>query len=111
MRLKMIPRDRRIAVGETRGVVNVRGSVRPPWQCVLAAKMQRVALVMVEQKVSRGRRSARTDQASDDAAEAKRPLGGVSDIDLRPVFDARRAQRQLPATDSCALYIDGEKDI
>src|SRR5258705_13100226 len=111
MRLKMISRNHRIAIGEARPVINVRRSVRTPWQCVLAAKVQRITLIMIEQKKAWRRRCARTDQSADDAAEAKSELVGVGEIDLRPVLDTRRTQRQLPAADSRALYIDGEKHV
>src|ERR1700676_464761 len=111
MARKVIARDRRIAVGKARAVVNVRRSIGSPRQRVLAAQMQRVALVMVEQKKSRRRRGARTHQAADDAAEAKRELVGIGEIDLRAILDARRTQRQLPAVDSRALYIDREKHV
>src|ERR1700686_707727 len=103
---KMIPGDRRIAVGKARAVINVSRRVCAPRQCVLAAKMQRVALIVVEQKKARWRRSARTDQAANNATQAERQLVGISEIDLRPVLDTRRTQRQLPATDSRALHID-----
>src|SRR4029077_4728693 len=106
-----ISRDRRIAVGEARAIVNVGRSVRPPRQRVLAAKMQRVALVMVQQKVARERRSAWADQAANDAAKAKSQLVGIGEIELRPVSDAWGTQRQLPAIDSRALNIDGEKNV
>src|SRR6266436_3589726 len=96
MRLKMIPGDRRIAVREARAVINVRRSVSAPWQCVLAAEMKRIA---------------RTDQAANDAAEAKSELIGIGEIELRAVADPWRTQRQLPAIDSRALYIDREKDV
>src|SRR5260221_12003013 len=111
MRLKMIPGDRRIAVREARAVIDVRRSVSARRQCVLAAQMQRIALVMIEQKKARGRRSARTDQAANDAAEAKSELIGIGEIELRAVADPWRTQRQLPAIDSRALYIDGEKNV
>src|ERR1700726_2839041 len=111
MRLKMISRDRRIAIGEARPIINVRRSIRMPWQRVMAAKMQRIALIMVEQEKSRGRRRAGTNQAADDAAEAKGQLVGIGEIDLRSVSDLRGTQRQLPAADSCALYIDREKHV
>ncbi len=103
--------DSGIAVREARAVINVRRSICAPWQCVLAAQMQRIALVMIEQKKARGRRSAWTDQSADDAAEAKSELVGVSQIELRTVLDPRRAECQLPTIDSRALYIDGEKDV
>src|SRR5712664_2111075 len=111
MRLKMIPGDRRIAVREARAVINVRRSVSAPWQCVLAAEMKRIALVMIEQEKAWGRRSARTDQAANDAAEAKSELIGIGEIELRAVADPWRTQRQLPAIDSRTLYIDREKDV
>src|SRR6266849_2697095 len=111
MRLEMIPGDRRITVREARAVINVRRSVSAPRQCVLAAQMQRVALVMVEQKKARGKRNARTDQSADDAAEAKSQVVGISEIELRPALNAQGTQRQLPAIYSRALYIDGEKDV
>src|SRR5258707_5006976 len=108
--MKRIPGDRWIAVREPRAVINVRRSVSAPWQCVLAAEMKRIALVMIEQEKAWGRRSAWTDQSADDAAEAKSELVGVSQIELRTVLDPRRAECQLPTIDSRALYIDGEKD-
>src|SRR5258707_661694 len=111
MRLKMIPGDRRIAVGKAGGVINVRRSIRAPRQCVLAAEMKRIALVMVEQEKARGRRGTRTDQAANDAAEPKSELIGIGEIDLRPVADPRGTQRQFPAIDSRALHIDREKHI
>src|SRR5258708_6167556 len=109
MRLKMIPKDRRIAVGKAGGVINVRRSIRVPRQCVLAAEMKCIALVMIEQEKARRRRRAWTDQAADDAAEPKSELIGIGEIDLRPVADPRGTQRQLPTVDSRALHIDREK--
>src|SRR5258708_12214010 len=111
MRLKMIPGDRRIAVGKAGGVINVRRSIRAPRQCVLAAEMKRIALVMIEQEKAWWRRGTRTDQAANDAAEPKSELIGIGEIDLRPVADPRGTQRQFPAIDSRALHIDREKHI
>jgi hypothetical protein len=108
---KMIPGDRRIAVGKAGAVINVSRRVCAPRQRVLAAKMQRVALIVVEQKKARWRRSARTDQAANNATEAERQLVGLGEIDLRSILDARRTQRQLPAANSCALHIDREKHV
>src|SRR5260370_33129946 len=107
----MIAKDHRIAVGKAGGVIDVRRSVSAPWQCVPAAEMKRIALVMIEQEKAWGRRSARTDQAANDAAEAKSELIGIGEIELRAVANPWRTQRQLPAIDSRALNIDREKDV
>src|SRR5260370_37326684 len=107
----MIAKDHRIAVGKAGGVIDVRRSVSAPWQCVPAAEMKRIAVVMMQQEKAWWRRSARTDQAANDAAEAKSELIGIGEIELRAVADPWRTQRQLPAIDSRALYIDREKDV
>src|SRR5260370_42467258 len=109
MRLKMIPKDRRIAVGKARGIVNVRRSVRAPRQCVLAAEMKRIALVMIEQEEARWRRSARTDESADNEAEPKSQLMRIIQIDLHPVANHGRTQRQLRPMDWHALHSDREK--
>src|SRR5260370_37120661 len=99
MRLKMISRNHRIAIGEARPVINVRRSVCTPWQCVLAAKEQRITLIMIEQKKAWRRRCARTDQSADDAAEANSELDGEGEIDWVPVVITRRRKRQPPYAD------------
>src|SRR5260370_38286507 len=102
----MTPGDRGIAVREAGAVINVRRSVSAPWQCVLAAEMKRIALVMIEQEKAWWRRSARTDQAANDEPEAKSELIGIGEIKLRAVADPWGTQRQLPAVDSVAWTIE-----
>src|SRR5260370_36575004 len=111
MRLKMIPGDRRIAVREARAVINVRRSVSAPWQCVLAAEMKRIALVMIEQEKAWGRRSARNDQADNDAAEAKSELFGIGEIELRAAANTWRKQHRYHAMDYRSLTCAIETDV
>src|SRR5260370_10329875 len=73
--------------------------------------MKRVALVVVEGEISWRRNRASADQAADDAAAAERQLIRIGEIELGAIAEPWRAERQLPAIDSRALYIDGEEDV
>src|SRR6266849_3998888 len=73
--------------------------------------MQRVALVVVEKKISRWRNGASTDQTAYDAAAAQRQLIRIGEIELGAIAEARRAKGQLPAIDSRGLYVNREEDI
>ena len=109
MRFKMIAGERGVAVGEARGVVNIGRRVRMERHFVACAEVQRVALVMVEQReaVAEGEIS----QAAVDVAEGESELIGIREINLRPIADVRRAQRKLPAIDARALNRDREKQV
>ena len=109
MRLKMIAGDARVAVGKPGGVVNVGCRVRMKRQFVSCAEVQSVALVMIEQ--SEAVAEVEISQAAVDVAEGESELIGIREINLRPIADARRAQRKLPAVDARALNRDREKQV
>src|SRR5258707_15839635 len=73
--------------------------------------MQRMALVVVEKEISRRRNGESADQAAHDTAAAQSELVGIGEIGLGAIGEPWRAERQLPAVDSCALYIDREEDV
>src|SRR5260370_15923095 len=73
--------------------------------------MQRVALVVVEQEISRRRNGASANQAADDAAAAESKLIGIGEIELGAVAEPWRAQCQLPAVDSRSLHVNREEDV
>src|SRR6266849_1594285 len=101
----------RTAAGESRGIVDVGRSVGVEWEIVPTAEVQRVALVVVEVEISRRRHGASTNQTADDAATAKRQLIRIREIELGAIAEPWRAESQLPAIDSRAVYIDGEEDV
>src|SRR3982074_3809857 len=73
--------------------------------------MQRIALIVVEEEISRRRRGARADQTANDAAAAKRQLIRIREIDLGAVAEPGRAKRQLPAVDSRGLHVNRKEDV
>src|SRR5271170_3906745 len=80
-----------------------------PRQRVLTADVQGVSLVVIEQAKAITKREV--GESAVDVAEAERELIGVRQVDLPAVANAWRAQRQLPAVDSCALNGNGEEEI
>src|SRR5438034_1206466 len=109
MRLKMIAGDVGVAVGEARGVVNIRCRVRMKRQFVPCAEVQSVALVVVEE--SKAVTERKVSEAAVDVGEGESELIRIGQIKLGTIADARRAQRKLPAVDARALYSDGEKQV
>src|SRR5207248_7194582 len=71
---------------------------------------QRVALVVIEEEEAAGRRRE-VGQPSGRAAPPFGVLMRVSHADLRPIEDAGRTQRSLPASDASSLNRQGQKDI
>src|SRR5580700_5200421 len=90
-----------IAVREPRSVIHIGRNERLPWQRILPADMQSVSLVVIEQPKAITEREIR--QTSVDVSKAQCQLVGIGQVELCPVVDTRRPQRQLPAIDACAL--------
>ena len=91
VRLQMVARDGWIAIREARGVVDVSRCIAPPGQRELSADVQRVSLIVVEQleTVAKGE----IGETAVDVAKTKGKLIGIGQVNLRPIADARRAQR------------------
>ena len=74
VRLEMIAGNIRIAIGESRSIVDIRREISAPRQRVLPPKMQRISLVVVEKEISGRRVRASTNESAHDAAAAERQL-------------------------------------
>src|SRR5712692_5251170 len=109
MRLKMISRDRRIAIREARPVVHIGRHVAAPRETQGAAEVQGIALIVVEQKKTAGRREIR--QSSSDCAEALGNLIRVCHVYLAAILDAWRADRELPAHDVCSINRQRKENV
>jgi len=109
MRLKMIAGDARVAVGKPGGVVNVGCRVRMERHFVSCAEVQCIALVMIEK--SEAITKGKIREAAVDVAKSESELIGIREINLRPIADARRAQRKFPPVDARALNRDREKQV
>ena len=92
MRLEMVAWDRWVPIRETRGVINVSRCIASPGQGELSADVQRVSLIMVQklEAVAKGEIS----ETAGDAAESKRELIRVGQVDLSSIANTRRAQRE-----------------
>src|SRR5215470_3578769 len=80
-----------------------------PWQSVLAANMERVALIVIEEAAPAT--EGEISEAAIDSATAERELIGVGQIDLAAIADVRGAQSKFPAVDARAFDGDGEKEV
>src|SRR5947199_10848996 len=107
----MCSRTRSIAIAEARGVINVSGSEGVPRKRKLPAKVQSIALLMVQVTEAGRWRVTRRDKPAGDATESLRQLIGIGEIKLGPVVDVRGMQGKFPAVDARALNGNGEKKI
>src|ERR1700730_16200334 len=109
VRLEMVARNGGIPVGESRSVVDVRGSVDPPRQSVQSADMQRIALVVIEQleSVTKGE----VGEAAVDVTETKSQLIRVGHVYLAAVANAWGTHGKLPPVDARPLNGDGKEHI
>src|SRR2546427_5163693 len=82
-----------VLVGEAGCVGNVGRGIGMPRQGELAAKVQRVALIVVEQAATAAEREI--SEAAVDAAAAERELIRISEINLAAAQQARRAEGKL----------------
>ena len=103
---QMVTRIRLVyeCITEAGTVIDVGGRIGPPRKGDVAAEVERVALVVIECEERSRRRKIR--QATSDGQFAFCYLIGIRKVDLSAMSDARRAQGQFPATDSCSIDRD-----
>ena len=76
---------------------------------VSCAEVQCIVLVMIEK--SEAITKGKIREAAVDVAKGESELIGIREINLRPIADARRAQRKFPPVDARALNRDREKQV
>jgi hypothetical protein len=96
----------RKGVAEAGTVIQVRGSKRSPRKSDIAAKIERISLIVIErEEIGRGREIC---QPAGNRQFAFRDLIGVRKVDLSSVSDPGRTKRQFPTPDFGTVYSDGK---